>query len=126
MGENTGRKVERMEYIPPNRYMPDLPKKGAGDWGSTYGAIQGAVTRLVNDGHTVAHAHLRYIKPFPKNLEELMRSFDHVLVPEINNGHGQSDPRPFPHSAIPFQQDGAMQNCRQPSWILMVVIYYES
>jgi len=82
-------KVERIADHIPLQQIHAGPSKGKVlviGWGSTYGAIQGAVTRLVNDGHAVAHAHLRYIKPFPKNLEELMRSFDHVLVPEINNG----------------------------------------
>ena len=38
-------------------------------WGSTYGAIRSAVERLQADGHSVAHAHLRHLNPFPKNTE---------------------------------------------------------
>ena len=38
------------------------------------------------EGYSVAHAHLRYINPFPKNLESLIRNYDKVLIPEINNG----------------------------------------
>ncbi len=34
----------------------------------------------------VTHAHLRYIRPFPKNLGEILKNFDTVLIPEINNG----------------------------------------
>ncbi len=34
----------------------------------------------------ISHAHLNYISPFPRNLEELLRGFDTVIVPEINNG----------------------------------------
>ncbi|MDZ7605797.1 MAG: 2-oxoacid:acceptor oxidoreductase subunit alpha [Cyclobacteriaceae bacterium] len=55
-------------------------------WGSTYGSIKSAVTELIGEGFEVSHAHLTYIKPFPKNLGDLLRRFDHVLIPEINNG----------------------------------------
>lgn len=55
-------------------------------WGSTYGAIKTAVEGLVEEGYEVAHAHLRYIHPFPKNLGELLSGFDHVVIPEINDG----------------------------------------
>jgi len=55
-------------------------------WGSTYGAIKTAVKELLNEGYSVAHTHLRYINPFPKNLEDIISSFDKILIPEINNG----------------------------------------
>lgn len=55
-------------------------------WGSTYGVIQSAVRELLAEGHDVAHAHLRYINPFPKNLGTLLNSYKTVLIPEINNG----------------------------------------
>jgi len=55
-------------------------------WGSTYGAIKSACSELQKEGHSVSHAHLRYIRPFPKNLGDILKSFDTVLVPEINNG----------------------------------------
>ena len=55
-------------------------------WGSTYGAIKTAVKELLEEGCSVAHAHLRYICPFPKNLGELIKGYKHVLIPEINNG----------------------------------------
>jgi len=55
-------------------------------WGSTYGAIKTAVRELINDGYDVAHAHLRYLNPFPKNLEEVLKNYSNVLIPEINNG----------------------------------------
>lgn len=55
-------------------------------WGSTYGAIKSACSELQAQGKSVAHAHLRYIRPFPKNLGEILKSYDTVLVPEINNG----------------------------------------
>ena len=55
-------------------------------WGSTYGAIKTAVKELLNEGYSVAHAHLRYINPFPKNLKSLISTYEKVLIPEINNG----------------------------------------
>jgi len=55
-------------------------------WGSTYGAIKSACKELQQEGHAVSHAHLRYIRPFPKNLGDIIKNFDHVLIPEINNG----------------------------------------
>ncbi len=55
-------------------------------WGSTYGAIKSACRDLQQEGHLVSHAHLRYIRPFPKNLGDMLKNFDTVLVPEINNG----------------------------------------
>lgn len=55
-------------------------------WGSTFGSIKSAVKDLIDEGYKVSHAHLTYIKPFPRNLGELMSKFDRVLIPEINNG----------------------------------------
>jgi len=55
-------------------------------WGGTYGSIHSAVKRCQSDGMSVSQIHLRWINPFPKNLEHVLRSFDHVLVPELNTG----------------------------------------
>lgn len=55
-------------------------------WGSTYGSIRTAVGQLRKEGMDISHAHLNYISPFPRNLEELLRGFNSVIVPEINNG----------------------------------------
>jgi 2-oxoglutarate ferredoxin oxidoreductase subunit alpha len=55
-------------------------------WGSTYGAIKSACAELQKGGHAVSHAHLRYIRPFPKNLGDILKNFETVLIPEINNG----------------------------------------
>jgi len=55
-------------------------------WGSTYGTIKSAVAELIAQGHEVSHAHIRYIRPFPKNLGDILKNFDKVLIPEINNG----------------------------------------
>ncbi|GLW65903.1 2-oxoglutarate ferredoxin oxidoreductase subunit alpha [Actinomadura rubrobrunea] len=55
-------------------------------WGSTYGAISAAVRRVRKAGRPVAQAHLRHLNPFPANTAEVLRSYDKVLVPEINLG----------------------------------------
>ncbi len=55
-------------------------------WGSTRGAITMAVERLRAEGHSVSQLHLRHLNPMPRNLGELMRSFEHVVVAEINLG----------------------------------------
>ncbi|MCG8355997.1 MAG: 2-oxoglutarate ferredoxin oxidoreductase subunit alpha, partial [Kiloniellales bacterium] len=55
-------------------------------WGSTYGPISRAVSNLRNEGLDVAHIHIRYINPLPRNLGSLLAQFERVLVPEMNNG----------------------------------------
>jgi 2-oxoglutarate/2-oxoacid ferredoxin oxidoreductase subunit alpha len=55
-------------------------------WGSTYGAIKSACIQMQNEGKSVSHCHLHYIRPFPKNLGDILKNFDTVIVPEINNG----------------------------------------
>jgi 2-oxoglutarate ferredoxin oxidoreductase subunit alpha len=55
-------------------------------WGSTYGTIKSAVMELLAQGKSVSHAHIKYMRPFPKNLGDIVKNFDTVLIPEINNG----------------------------------------
>ena len=55
-------------------------------WGSTWGAIDGAVGRARDAGHKVAHAHLVHLNPFPRNLGDVVRRYPRVLVPELNLG----------------------------------------
>lgn len=55
-------------------------------WGSTYGSIKVAVKEAIAEGYDVSHAQVKYLNPFPKNLGELLKSFDQVLIPEMNNG----------------------------------------
>src|SRR5256886_13818335 len=54
-------------------------------WGSTYGAIHQAVRRARQDGGDASHIHLRYLSPFPRNLGELRKRFDRVLVPALDH-----------------------------------------
>jgi 2-oxoglutarate ferredoxin oxidoreductase subunit alpha len=55
-------------------------------WGSTYGPIGAACEIARRTGVKVAQAHLRHLNPFPSNLGEVLRSYDKVLVPEMNLG----------------------------------------
>ena len=80
-------KVDRLADV-----IPELEVDGPEDgllvlgWGSTFGAIRQAVLQARAEGQKVAHAHLRYINPFPKNTEEVLRRYDQVLIPEMNLG----------------------------------------
>jgi 2-oxoglutarate/2-oxoacid ferredoxin oxidoreductase subunit alpha len=55
-------------------------------WGGTYGACKTAVETCLEQGLAVAHAHLRWLNPFPKNIEKVLRSYKRVLIPELNMG----------------------------------------
>ncbi|GIW51205.1 MAG: 2-oxoglutarate ferredoxin oxidoreductase subunit alpha [Gemmatimonadales bacterium] len=55
-------------------------------WGSTYGPIRQAVEQVRRQGYAVSQIHLRYLNPFPRNLADLLRGFEQILVPEMNNG----------------------------------------
>ena len=55
-------------------------------WGSTYGTIKSAAMQLQSQGKLVSHAHIKYMRPFPKNLGDILKNFETVLIPEINNG----------------------------------------
>lgn len=55
-------------------------------WGGTYGACLSACLQLQEEGHSVGHAHIRWLNPFPKNLEAVLRKFKTVIVPELNLG----------------------------------------
>ncbi|MGB5178090.1 MAG: 2-oxoacid:acceptor oxidoreductase subunit alpha [Gammaproteobacteria bacterium] len=55
-------------------------------WGGTCGAALSAVQRTRQRGYSVAHAHLRYLNPFPRNLEALLGRYETVLIPELNAG----------------------------------------
>jgi 2-oxoglutarate/2-oxoacid ferredoxin oxidoreductase subunit alpha len=55
-------------------------------WGSTYGPIVAAARRVRKTGRLIACTHLRHLNPFPANLGEILRSYDRVIVPEMNLG----------------------------------------
>lgn len=82
-------KVEKIADDIPEQQLDSGAEKGkllVIGWGSTYGAIKSAVAELQSRGHEVSHAHLRYVRPFPRNLGNIIKNFDQVLIPEINNG----------------------------------------
>lgn len=83
-----GEKIARLADI-----IPEQEVFGAeeGDllmvsWGGTYGAVRTAVTQAQRRGRSVAHAHLRYLNPFPRNLRDLLSRYKRVVVPELNSG----------------------------------------
>ena len=93
--DNHHRMVElRQEKV--NRIQNDISKTEVfgdknGDvliisWGGTYGSCRSAVETLHEEGKSVAHAHLRWVSPLPKDLGEIIIKFKNVLVPEINMG----------------------------------------
>jgi 2-oxoglutarate ferredoxin oxidoreductase subunit alpha len=55
-------------------------------WGGTYGSVTAAVRRVRRDGGKVSQAHLRHLNPFPRNLGDVLRTYDRVLIPEMNLG----------------------------------------
>lgn len=81
-------KVERVtQDIPPTK----IHGEESGDllivgWGSTKGAIETAVDRARLNGQSVSSIHLRHLNPFPSDLGEIFSRFEHLLVPELNNG----------------------------------------
>jgi 2-oxoglutarate/2-oxoacid ferredoxin oxidoreductase subunit alpha len=82
-------KVDKIaEYIPEQK-LDSGAEKGkllVLGWGSTYGSIKSACAQLQAEGASVSHAQLRYIRPFPKNLGDMLKNYDKVLIPELNNG----------------------------------------
>ncbi len=81
-------KVERVQQeIPPTEVYGD----DSGDvlivgWGSTRGSIEAAVKSARADGLTVGHVHIRWLNPLPPDLGDVLSRFEHILVPELNNG----------------------------------------
>lgn len=55
-------------------------------WGSTYGPIGAACRRVRAAGMDVAQTHLRHLNPFPRDLGDVLKRYDAVLVPEMNLG----------------------------------------
>jgi 2-oxoglutarate ferredoxin oxidoreductase subunit alpha len=82
-------KVNKIAEYVPEQKIDSGAEKGKVlviGWGSTFGSIKSAVQELISEGHAVSHAHIRYIKPLPRNLGEIIKNFDTIIVPEINNG----------------------------------------
>lgn len=56
-------------------------------WGGTYGSIHAAATELQKEGISVASCHLNHLNPFPKNLGDILKNYQTVLIPELNMGN---------------------------------------
>ncbi len=55
-------------------------------WGSTWGSIKAATERLREAGTPTDRVHITHLNPFPSNLGDILRAYDHVIVPELNKG----------------------------------------
>ena len=82
-------KVEKVaDFLPPTEVHGD-PEGGrllVMGWGSTLGAITGAVNMAREEGLPVSRLHVRMLNPLPKDLGEILARFDRVLMPEMNTG----------------------------------------
>jgi 2-oxoglutarate ferredoxin oxidoreductase subunit alpha len=88
MVNTRAKKVENVATLIPLQEV-EGPEKGellVLSWGGTYGACKTAVEICLDQGLSVAHAHLRWLNPFPRNLEKILRSYKRVLIPELNMG----------------------------------------
>ncbi len=84
-------RAQKVENIAHEIPLQEVDGPQSGDllvlsWGGTYGACHTAVKRCQEAGLSVAHAHLRYLNPFPANLAEVLDGFRRVLIPELNAG----------------------------------------
>lgn len=88
MVSDRAEKIERLaDAIPEQRvFGPAQGKLLVLSWGGSYGVVHSAVRLAVKEGKAVAHAHLRYLNPFPRNLKTLLGHYQQVLVPELNSG----------------------------------------
>ncbi len=65
---------------------PDEAKLLVVSWGSTFGAVRAGVNNATVAGYPTAHLHLRYLNPLPRNLGEVLDSYQQILIPELNRG----------------------------------------
>ena len=102
-------RAERIESIP----VPDVEVEDPDDgsrvlvlgWGSTYGPIGAACRALRQRGLPIAQAHLRHLNPLPANLGDVLKSYDKVVIPEMNLGQLAHVIRArYLVDAIPFNQ----------------------
>ncbi len=87
MTNTRAKKVELVStVIEPLSVEGDLDGLLVLSWGGTWGACKTAVEQVRRGGRRIAHAHLRWVNPFPANLGELLNRYDRVLIPELNCG----------------------------------------
>src|ERR1035437_1483005 len=101
-------KVDKVADYIPEQKIDNGKEKGkilVLGWGSTYGSIKTAVIDCIANSIDVSHAHVKYMNPLPKNLGSMLKNFDKVLMPEINNGQFIKIIRDkFLVDAIPFNK----------------------
>lgn len=86
-----GERRDKIAYIAENIPPQEVEGDDSGDllvisWGGTYGATHSAVKKMQENGHKVSLIHIRYLNPFPKNLETILKNFKRIVVPELNHG----------------------------------------
>lgn len=88
MVRDRAEKVARLANVIPKqtRFGPREGELLLVSWGGTYGAVRSAVAQAQARGRSVAHAHLRYLNPLPRNLRDILSRYNQVLVPELNLG----------------------------------------
>jgi 2-oxoglutarate ferredoxin oxidoreductase subunit alpha len=86
------RKVEKLAQEIPSQEAagPESGELLVLSWGGVFGACATAVEHCRSVGGSVAHAHLRYLNPFPANLADLLNRYEKVLIPELNTGQLRS------------------------------------
>jgi 2-oxoglutarate ferredoxin oxidoreductase subunit alpha len=88
MTEERAEKIARLADVIPEQdvFGPDEGDLLVISWGGTYGAVRTAVSRVQAQGKSVAHAHVRYLNPFPRNLGDLLGRYKKIMVAELNGG----------------------------------------
>ena len=88
MVHDRAQKVAKLAEVIPEQevFGPERGDLLLVSWGSTFGAVRSATTRMQARGKAVSHAHLRYLNPFPRNLGDILSRFERILVPEMNMG----------------------------------------
>lgn len=81
-------KINKVALNIPDQKVTGNPnaKRCLVSWGGTYGSVSKAVENLNKDGIEMAHIHIKYLNPLPKNLESLLRGFEEITVCELNRG----------------------------------------
>jgi 2-oxoglutarate ferredoxin oxidoreductase subunit alpha len=88
MVHDRAEKIARLAEIIPEQdiFGPESGQLLLLSWGGTFGAVRSAVAQAQRRGLSVAHAHVRYLNPFPRNLRDLLSRYRQVIVPELNGG----------------------------------------
>ncbi len=92
------RRRDKLKTLGEKLDLPEVSGESSGDvllvgWGSTWGPIREAVSRLTERGAAVGMMHLRHLNPMPNGIEEIFAAFKHIVVVELNDeglyGNGQ-------------------------------------